>query len=64
MFGKPGLKEIIDLDQEFLNAIVDIERKIEFTQIEKCEIETTKGKKIVRRGVLIPQAMEKKLKDT
>lgn len=51
------------LKKEFPNAMIDVERKIEFTQTEKCRIETTKGKTIVRRGVVIPQSMETKAQE-
>lgn len=58
MFEKLGLKKLEILKHEFTNAMIDVERKIKFTIIEKCEIETPKGKTRLRRGVVIPQAME------
>ncbi len=41
----------------------DSERKIGFCKVEKCKIKTEEGKKVVKKGQAIPQALMKKTEE-
>lgn len=57
--GKMRIEELI---REFPKVLDSEKKPIEFCEIEKCKIKTEPGKKIVRKGQRIPQAIKEKVK--
>ncbi|MGL5709167.1 MAG: reverse transcriptase family protein, partial [Aeromonas sp.] len=51
-----GKEEILE---RFKNVFFQPHKKIEFCSLEKCTIRTKKGAKVVKKGVVIPQALRK-----
>ncbi|MGL5691643.1 MAG: reverse transcriptase family protein, partial [Bacteroidales bacterium] len=48
---------------EFNNVFYKDDEPIKFCRIEKCAIKTKRGEKIVKKGVMVPQALRKDLKE-
>lgn len=50
-----------ELKTKYRDVFYEKGEKIKFCRVEKCKIKTKRGEKVVKKGVIVPQALKKKL---